>query len=478
MKTTSSLTLLIGIFCMLLAIPCSSQFQLYGLTALGGSSNMGTLFSYTTGSGNDNVHVNFNGANGNEPAGGLIKANDGLLYGMTVLGGSSNVGVLFSFNPTNSQFNVLVNFNGTNGSTPWGSLIQHSNGKLYGVAYGGGTNNNGVLFSYDPVTTNYAALFNFDGTNNGSHPQGTLLEASDGLLYGMARDGGLNGDGLLYSYNPISTNFAVLKTFDGANSGRNPQGNHLIQLSNGLLYGTTDYGGSSDNGLLFSYNLNGTYTPLYSFNGTNGGSARGSLFQAPNGKLYGTAWQGGVNGKGVIYSYNPLSSVYNVEFNFDVINGSISTSSFVLGPDGLLYGCAFADGGNGHGVIFSFNTTNGTYTDVMDFTGTVGGSGPDYESLVLYSVTGIAEKPVAEETIAVYPNPSLDGNFTVEWAGNEEGKIRIMDLSGREVMSQLTVGSSPGKKYGFNLSESASGLYLLEAECGDKVIRKKIIIQH
>ena len=79
-----------------------------------------------------------------------MQARDGKLYGMTVRWGESSFGVIFSFDPSSSTYTKLKDFDYTNGANPYGSLIQANDGKLYGMTYGGGSNGYGVIFSFDP----------------------------------------------------------------------------------------------------------------------------------------------------------------------------------------------------------------------------------------------------------------------------------------------------------------------------------------
>ena len=68
---------------------------------------------------------------------------------------------------------------------PYGSLMQASDGKLYGMTTNGGSSSdNGVIFSFDPSSSTYTKLKDFDNTN-GANPYGSLMQASDGKLYGM-----------------------------------------------------------------------------------------------------------------------------------------------------------------------------------------------------------------------------------------------------------------------------------------------------
>ncbi len=83
-------------------------------------------------------------------------------------------------------------------------------------------------------------LHNFSGGGDGLNEVGGLVEATDGNFYGTNSEGGANGAGVLYRVSPAG-DFAVLHNFD-LNTGGNPQ-NTLMQHTNGILYGTTAVGG-------------------------------------------------------------------------------------------------------------------------------------------------------------------------------------------------------------------------------------------
>jgi uncharacterized repeat protein (TIGR03803 family) len=99
----------------------------------------------------------FDGANGAIPQGSLMQASDGKLYGMTSYGGSSVAGDIFSFDPSTSTYTKLKDFDGINGRNPWGSLIEASDGKLYGMTYAGGTT--ATMMTVKSKTTRALVLF-------------------------------------------------------------------------------------------------------------------------------------------------------------------------------------------------------------------------------------------------------------------------------------------------------------------------------
>jgi uncharacterized repeat protein (TIGR03803 family) len=75
---------------------------------------------------------------------------DGLFYGTTIYGGSSDNGTIFSFNPTGNVLTSLASFDGANGAFSSASLTLGTDGLFYGTTQGGGTSDAGTIFSFDP----------------------------------------------------------------------------------------------------------------------------------------------------------------------------------------------------------------------------------------------------------------------------------------------------------------------------------------
>ena len=109
--------------------------------------------------------------------------------------------------------------------------------------------------------------------------------------------------------------FTTLFKFDGTDGGQ-PQAT-LVQATNGALYGTTSAGGASNVGTVFKITPGGRLTTLHSFcsqtNCTDGVAPNG-LVQATAGDLYGTTSRGGVNGYGTVFKITPsgtLTTLYS-----------------------------------------------------------------------------------------------------------------------------------------------------------------------
>ena len=102
-------------------------------------------------------------------------------------------------------FQKKIDFSGTdNGSNPMSSLTQATDSMLYGTTYSGGVNNKGILFQYNPTTGILTKKIDFSGADNGANPRMSLVQATDGMLYGMTYSGGANDFGILFQYNPTT----------------------------------------------------------------------------------------------------------------------------------------------------------------------------------------------------------------------------------------------------------------------------------
>lgn len=349
--------------------------KFYGTTVGGGSPlNFGAIYSF------DPVSMTYTKLNtyttntGMQPTGGLVLANNGKYYGMTQTGGTNNTGTIFSFDTvTNIQTNVF-NFTSANGAYPLSSLIKASNGKLYGMTTTGGSTNEGTLFSYDPANNTFVKLLDLNSPLC-RNPQASLVEASNGKLYGISYVL-YNGNflqGSIFSYD-ISTNAATTVATTNFSQGAGPFGG-LIQADNGKLYGMANYGGTGNNlfGTIFSFDpVNNTFLKIFDFDSINGSYPQSDFIQASNGKLYGMTQSGGSKNMGTIISVDPVTNIVTKLFDFDSVKGKLPTGKLIQASDGKLYGMTSAGGSTDNGIVFSYDITNAVFTKLKDFTGTNG----------------------------------------------------------------------------------------------------------
>lgn len=279
--------------------------DLYGTTGFGGTSGLGTAFMIDP-SGNETVLHSFSGPvnggpDGASPDAGLVQAADGDLYGTTLSGGASGGGTVFMIDPSGNE-TVLHSFSGPDGDGPFAGLIEGSNGDLYGTTVGGGASDAGTVFMIDP-SGNETVIYSFPITAGGTFPDGVglfggLVQGSSGDLYGTTLSGGTSGDGTVFMIDP-SGHETVLHSFSGPD-GDGPYG-ELVLGSDGNLYGTTTAGGALGDGTVFMIDPSGNETVLHSFTGADGDEPTGALVLDGDGNLYGTTVLGGTDNDGVVF---------------------------------------------------------------------------------------------------------------------------------------------------------------------------------
>src|SRR5512140_3727893 len=151
------------------------------------------------------------------------------------------------------------------GYAPLGELCADGSGFLYGATANGGPWGGGILFRVRTDGTDYTILHEFGPGFDGASPRALVFDGS-ATLYGTTYRGGASGNGTVYRVGLDGGGYSVLHSFAGAPSGFFPNG--PVVLSGGNLYGTTERGGSSDLGTLFSCNaVSGTVSILHSFTG-------------------------------------------------------------------------------------------------------------------------------------------------------------------------------------------------------------------
>jgi uncharacterized repeat protein (TIGR03803 family) len=262
----------------------------------------GTVFRMELSGSLTTLH-SFTGLDGGIPSDVLAEGSDGRFYGATYAGGLSDYGTLFRVD-SSGQFSLLHQFSGAeDGGHPLGGLLAASDGYVYGTTVGVPLDA-GTLFRVD-VSGGYEVLHEFAPFNPEGHgPVGTLLERSDGNLFGMTRQGGENGRGTVFRLDPQGevTPFASLDSFDSAPSGG------LVEDENGNLYGVQVGDPFTSRGAVFRVDTNGEYKVLHRFNGSDGWSPQARLVRANDGKLYGTAYGGEFAG-GVVYRIDPAAII-------------------------------------------------------------------------------------------------------------------------------------------------------------------------
>ena len=272
----------------------------------------------------------------------LVKASDGNLYSTTWYGGtlcdsnpSGGCGTVFTIAP-DGAFTSLYKFcsetDCADGVFPSG-LVQATDGNLYGLTTVGWTGIPGTFFKVT-LSGDLTVISSFS-SDAPYAPQ--LIQGTDGNFYGLMETKASAFAGTVFTITPSGT-VTILYKFcaqSDCTDGETPMG-ALVQAADGDLYGTTFAGGSHGGGTVFKITSSGKLTTLYSFCSqpacADGKKPYAGLVQGTDGMFYGTTLEGGTSNKGTIFSFGPwpLVTLSGNELTFaSQMVGTSSTSQAV-----------------------------------------------------------------------------------------------------------------------------------------------------
>lgn len=311
---------------------------------------------------------------GAEPFARIMLGSDGAIYGTTLSSGGAYEGTVFKVNRDGAGYRVLHGFTRSDddGATPYAELIEGSDGALYGTTRNGGITNQGAIFKIEKDGAGYTVIHRFNSASDGANPTSGLIEATDGLLYGTAHFGGSANLGTVFRVDKDGGNFKVLHHFTTAAGGAVQPVAGVIEGSDGLLYGTTYFGGDANSGAIFRLSKEGTgYRVLRSFIPVigDGASPYAGVIEGADRVLYGTTQAGGKSRFGTIYKINRDGGGFRVLHSFTGTagDGAQPFAGLREATDGLLYGVTAYGGNADQGTVFKINKAGSGYAVVRSF---------------------------------------------------------------------------------------------------------------
>lgn len=333
---------------------------LYGVTSRGGGGDAGAIFKVTTGGTLTKVG-DLSAPQGQQLSGGLVAGPSNVLFGAAAFGGTKNAGTIFQVTAAGA-FTKLADVDPELfGRGVFSPLFLGSDQKLYGV-----TSPTAHLFT-STTTGTLSSLATFDAL---AIPNG-FIEASDGIFYGTASNGG--GMAKVFKYTSANglQELATIPT----SLGDSPL-SKLVEGADGDLYGTSATGGANQKGSAFRVTKAGVVSLFASFSDSIGSGPIGPLLLAGDGNFYGLASRGGTNGIGTVYRIAPDGKVSRVAA-FNGFNGAFPQGGLVEGAGGNLYGTAQYGGGAGKfGTVFKVSKS-GAITTLQTFDAKTNGAYPN-----------------------------------------------------------------------------------------------------
>ena len=223
----------------------------------------------------------------------------------------------------------------------------------------------------------FTVLYNFGGKSGDLiYPGGVIAQGRDGNLYTATGYGGTSNDGVVFTITPggIPTVLYNLKSYNGSNG--------LTLGTDGSFYGTTVYGGPPPGyGTVFRITPGGRMTVLAHFSGQNFDAYPDAPpIEGSDGDFYGTDL-GGFYGNGSTIYKMTRTGTKTTLFRFDKTDGSNPADPLVQGSDGNFYGTTSSGGTSknceqyGCGVAFKL-TPAGKLTVLHNFNGGTDGFYP------------------------------------------------------------------------------------------------------
>jgi len=325
---------------------------------------------------------------GATPYAGVIRDDDGNLYGTAVRGGDLSCnrgfgcGVVFKINSAGVQTPLHAFTGGTEGALidSSGGVVRDQGGNLYGTApYGGdpdcpvpGGGGCGVVYKIDSQGT-YSVIHTFNGADGFTPYQGLLL-GSDGYLYDTTFQGGGDGCGgfgcgVVFKMDRQG-NEAFLHSFQETSEWSLPSSFGTPARDNeGNLYVTTTDGSQ---GFVLKVDPQGNETDLYPFTGgADGGDPPSGVVLDGAGNVYGPTSSGGTNGRGVIFKVDAMGNE-TVLYSFTgAADSGTPYGHLIRDAHGNLYGTTFSHSG----VIYKLYP-GGHLTVLYTFQGSTDGGHP------------------------------------------------------------------------------------------------------
>jgi uncharacterized repeat protein (TIGR03803 family) len=281
--------------------------------------------------------------------------------------------------------NVIYSFaNPPDAYGPKCNLVLDTAGNMYGTTFSGGAHNLGAVFVVTPTGAE-SVVYSFAGGADGSHPiAGLFRDKRTGDLYGTTVFGGTTNNGTVFVLNPTTGVETVLYSFQGGTDGANPYSS-VLRLGT-TIFGTTYNGGSFGYGTAFKITAAGKESVLHSFNSafpTLDGSYPYAGLALYKGILYGTTTLGGASNLGTVFTIT-TSGGYTLLYSFKggTTDGQTPNAGVAFDKSGNIYGTTYSGGFNNGGVVFTIS--GGVETAIHHFgRNTADGTNP-YASLILY----------------------------------------------------------------------------------------------
>ena len=445
----------------------ASDGKLYGVTTAQGARGGGTIFRLNRDGTNFEVLHAFgreDHSDGQTPQDKLIEGADGKLYGVTQYGGSFEAGTVYRINKDGSNFQLLHEFNyeSTNGYWPESALLWGSDGVLYGtLAEGEEEEDLGKIFKINPDGSGFEVIHDFKlNPRDGVHPLWGLVEGRDGALYGSTLTGGPLKDGMIFKLRKDGSHYQILHSFAQIRFSLGKPYGPLLVAPDGTLFGVTRYGGRPlDGGTVYTIGRTGEDLRVIGYLGKDTQDVvvpSGELALDDAGNFYGSTIKGGLSNDGGLFRCNRLGNHLVLHtFNSSGGDGARADSQLAIGVNGLLYGTTARGGEFGKGTVYAVNSGDSGYKILRSLHDTPVGVIADSASSNLFLTT-------ASGLFQMKPNGAWK-SLHVFHGGPKDGSMPGVPLEGSDGMLYGITQRGGRSGYGilYRINKNGSGFRVL-----------------
>jgi len=340
-------------------ITLASDGFLYGCATKIGPGGAGSIYRVRTNGADYAVLHSFDWTNnGAEPTGGVIEGRDGAIYGTTFRGGEADAGTIFRIAKDGSDFRVLHHFKATGDCRyPQSELLHAHDGRIYGTATAGGGQRLGGVFRIATDGTGYSITTDFyhGQPDDPRQPVGGLIQLPEGAMFGTTKFGGVRNHGTVFRLDANGKLVAVRSLNFGTDGLMQPEGT-LLRASDGMLYGTCTLGGAGSAGGVFRLSPDGSgFTVVRAFElMTDARQPSAGLVEAADGSLLGTSMLGGEFNKGAVFRITKDGSGHQTLHSFagPPNDAARPRSPLAAGAPGLFYSATLIGGSKGYGAVY------------------------------------------------------------------------------------------------------------------------------
>ena len=300
----------------------------------------------------------------------LFASNNKLYYSYIHMGYAGNFFRISSYDMTTNTRTEIINGQNLQGDKDFEAvgLTEVATGKIL-------TCFRDSIYVYDFNTNTYTTRKFSHNSNTYGFYKGNYIKASNGKIYGTTKVKGYGvtppapvGNAVIFSLDPVNYNFTVEYTFPAGIKNCNAG----LREYNGKLYGSTNYGGTNNNGYLFSYTIaTNTFAIVYNFNRLTDGAGFEGEWTVLNNKLYATSYTGGPSGFGTLVEFNPATNALTVLKNLTMANGRSFRGTPLTFNDVYSVNAPITTAGTGAGCsagTFTIPVTVNSFNMVKGFT--------------------------------------------------------------------------------------------------------------